>query len=375
MDGDKMKIDGIEIYWVGMPLIYPFRTAFGNDETIESVLVKIVSGELYGWGEGASWKYPAYSGECAAGQFLISTDFIAPLLMGREINSGTELQDILSGIRGNYFAKAEFDLAWWDIYAKSQDQPLWKVLGGKSPTLESGADFGVMETYDALLGEIEKAVKAGTKRVKFKYRPGWDLEMVDVVRKTFPDIVMHIDCNSAYTIRDLAMFKKLDKYNLAMIEQPLGHDDLISHAALQAKIATPVCLDESITTPEKAAKAIKIKACRWVNIKLGRTGGLTNAVEINRICADGGVPCWVGSMVESAIGMSHNLAFATSSANLKYPADIFPTDRFYVRDIGYPEMKFSEPSKFTANASKGIGTEPVPEFLERCTIKKASFES
>ena len=364
-----MKIESIRIVRVAMPLIYPFRTAFGNDEVIESVLVQLSSGDHYGWGESACWRAPAYCPECSATQFVISRDFIAPRLLNQQISSGEELQSRLAGIKGNHFAKAAFDLAWWDLYAKEQNQPLWKILGGRSRVVTAGADFGVMENIPQLIESICQANEQGYRRVKLKYRPGWDLNMIEQVRARFPDTVIHVDCNSCYSLNDLEMFKELDNYQLAMIEQPLAHDDLVDHATLQSQLKTPICLDESIVTADKARKAIQVGACRWVNIKLGRVGGITNALEINRVCEGKGIPCWVGGMLESAIGASHNIAFATLP-NMKYPSDIFPTSRFYKQDLGTPSIEHSAPSQFEASGESGIGVCPNEQLLEEMAIEQ-----
>jgi O-succinylbenzoate synthase len=368
-----MRIDSIEIYHVAMPLVYPFRTAFGNDDTIESLLVKLVSGDHYGWGESAPWQYPAYSAEFAEGQFLLSKKIITRSLIGKDISTGKQLQQELSWIKGNFFAKAGFDLAWWDLYAKMQNKPLWQVIGGKSPDVEAGADFGIMENIPLLIKTMEKAVAEGYKRVKLKYRPGWELDMISAVRKAFPDLVMHVDCNSAYTLADIEMLKQLDKYNLAMIEQPLMNDDLVDHAVLQAQIKTPVCLDESITSPARARKAIQMKACGWINIKPGRVGGITNAVEIHDIAAAAGIPCWIGGMLESALGANFCIALATLP-NIKYPCDVFPTSRFYKKDLSVPETVHSAPSMFKARNVPGVGAEPDPEMLSRETLNQAVFK-
>jgi O-succinylbenzoate synthase len=360
----------IEVYRVAMPLVYPFRTAFGNDDTIESILVRIEADGLSGWGEATPWRYPAYSAEAAATTFVMVRDFLAPLVLGRTIESGAGLQALLAGVKGNPFAKAALDLAWWDLSAKSRGKPLWQVLGGTGPVVDVGADFGVMESIDALLATVAGAVAAGYKRVKLKYRPGWELDMVRAVRQAFPTTTIHVDCNSAYTWRDTEMFRKLDAFELAMIEQPLAHDDLIDHAELQKQLQTPICLDESITSPDKARKAIKIGACKWVNIKPGRVGGLSQAVQIHDLCRNAGIPCWVGGMLESAVGAAHCLALATL-ANMKYPADIFPSARFYKRDLSTPEIVHSGPSQVTASPRPGVGTAPDPELLARCRIESA----
>jgi O-succinylbenzoate synthase len=365
-----MKIDAIEIYHVSMPLISPFRTAYGSDNVIESTLTKLISGNFYGWGEAAPLQTPSYSPEFAESQFIASKRFIAPALHLQDIISGEQLQKRLSWIKGNYFAKAGFDMAWWDLYSRMCGKPLWKVIGGKDPEVESGADFGIMDNIGMLLDCIQKAVDDGYKRVKLKYGPGWETSMVNAVRNKFPDLTIHIDCNSAYTLADINMFKKLDDYNLAMIEQPLMNDDLINHSKLQAHLKTPICLDESITSPTKAQKAIEIKACKWINIKPGRVGGITNAIAINEIARSNGIPCWIGGMLESAIGANHCMALATLP-NIKYPCDIFPSSRFYLKDLGYPELIHSSAATFKASDAPGIGVEPVPELLEKFSLQKA----
>ena len=342
-----MRVDSIEIHRVAMPLVYPFRTATGDDDTIESILVHMSSSDSSGWGETAAGQLPTYSGEWAAAVFLTVRDVLAPLLLGREIASGEDLQQRLSHIKGNQFAKAALDSAWWDLYAGTRGEPLWKTLGGSGPTVDVGADFGIMETIESLLDTIGAAVESGFKRIKLKYRPGWDLEMISAVRAAFPETVFHVDCNSAYRL-----------------------DDLLDHAELQRHIATPICLDESITSVDKTRKAIAIGATRWVNIKYGRVGGVTNARTIHDLCSDSGVPCWIGGMLESAVGASHCLALATLP-NVRYPSDIFPSSRFYREDLAAPETTLSGPSQVTAHPGPGIGVRPRPEMLSRLTLEHA----
>ena len=365
-----MRIESIELYHVSMPLIYPFRTSFSDDTSIESILVRMVGSRTHGWGEAAPGAIPLYSSEFAAGALMAMRDVLAPRLVGRDVSSGAELQAALAPVKGNFFAKAGLDTAWWDLHARHRRVPLWRAIGGRSNLVEVGADIGVMHSMDALLREMEKAVQAGFKRVKLKYRPSWELDMIAAVRRRFPDTVIHVDCNSAYSLADLPMLRELDQYGLAMIEQPLAHDDLIDHATLQSQVRTPVCLDESVTSVDKARQAIELGACRWVNIKIGRTGGLTNAIAIHDLCREKSIPCWAGGMLESAIGQSHNTALATLT-NMHYPADIFPSGRFYAPDLGEPEIDLSAPSQVRATAAPGIGREPHPGRLERQTIQKA----
>lgn len=369
-----MKIESIEIFRVAMPLVYPFRTAFGDTHVVESILVKMSSGATSGWGESAPWAAPLYSGEWAAGAYILVRDWLAPKLLGQEIKSGEELQTILSPFKGNQFAKASLDLAWWDLHARRQKTPLWKLLGGKTDIVEVGADFGVMENFAVLLEAIEGAVRTGFKRVKLKFRPGWDLSMVRAVRAAFPKLVIHVDCNSGYRFKDLEIFQRLDELNLAMIEQPLEHDDLLDHARLQQKIKTPICLDESITSPEKATQAIEIGACRWINIKPGRVGGITPALQILRSAEERRVPCWIGGMLESSIGASHCIALATLP-NIHYPSDIFPTNRFYKRDLGHPEIQLSGPSQIRAFNGEGIACGPEEDQLRALSLESCEVRN
>jgi O-succinylbenzoate synthase len=369
-----MRIDSIDIFRVNMKLVEPFRTACGDDFDNEAVLVRMSSDGVSGWGEAAPGRTPTYAHECGASLFLIARDFIAPELIGQDIPSGADLHDRLSHIRGNRFAKAAFDIAWWDLQAKIKGLPLWKLIGGRRREIEAGADFGVMDTHDELIAKIDGAVARGYRRVKLKCRPGWDIDMVAAVRERFPHTTFHVDCNSAYTPEETELFQEMDRFNLAMIEQPLAYDDLIDHAILQERIETPICLDESIDSASKARKAVMAGSCRWINIKPGRVGGITPALVVHDICREAGIGCWVGGMLESSVGAHVCLALATLS-NILYPSDVFPSSRFYARDLGTPAMEHSAPGKFTAPDIPGCGAEPDPAMLERLTLEMVSVKT
>ncbi len=368
-----MKIDRIELYLVAMPLISPWRTAYGEDACIESVLVRMISGSTYGWGEASPLQAPTYGPEWARAVFMTMRDWLAPRLVGQDIQSGAQLQALLATFKGNYFAKGGLDLAWWDLYARQRGEPLWRLIGGQSPTVDVGADIGVQDSIEALLPQVARVVEQGYKRLKLKYRPGWDLEMVAAVRRAFPDLTMHIDCNSGYTLDDLPMFRQLDAYNLAMIEQPLAYDDLLDHAELQRQIRTPVCLDETLVSLHRARQAIRVKACRWANIKVARVGGLTNAIAMHNLFQEAGIPCWVGGMLESSVGQGFSLALATLP-NIRYPSDIFPLGVLYHEDLAEPALVLSGRAQMTAGDRPGIGTEPHPERLQRMTLERATVE-
>ena len=268
-----MLIEEIELVHVAMPLKEPWRTAFSEETAIDTVLVRIRSGSEDGWGETAPYRLPQFSPEWASGAFALLRDAMAPALIGKSIDSGEALQRILAPLKGNQFAKAGLDNAWWDLAAKIAGKPLWQMIGGQGPRALVGADISVMEDLDDLVAAVGKAQADGFQRTKLKFRRGWGLEMVARVRQAFPDAVLHVDCNSAFSLDDIAMFRELDRFDLAMIEQPLAYDDLIDHARLQSELKTPICLDESITSLDRARKAIDIDAGRWINIKAGRVGG------------------------------------------------------------------------------------------------------
>ncbi len=366
-----MRIDEIELFRVAMPMKEPWRTAFSEEVAIDSVFVRMVSDGVEGWGETAPYRLPQYSPEWAAGAFCLLRDGLAPRLVGSEIPTTDGLHKKLVDLKGNPFAKAGLDLAWWDLAAKRERKPLWQMIGGKSPVVQVGADIAVMDDLEDLVAAVGESQRQGFRRTKLKFRRGWGVEMVAQVREAFPDAVIHVDCNSGFTLDDMAMFKELDRYGLAMIEQPLAYDDLVDHARLQGELETPICLDESITTLDRARKAIEIGACRWINLKAGRAGGLTNAIAIHDYCAEHSIPCWVGGMLESAVGQGPSIALSTLS-NIHYPCDVFPSKRLYKTDLAEPEVVMSGPAEVTAPAVPGHGFSPNPARLAACTIEHAS---
>ncbi|MGQ9781462.1 MAG: o-succinylbenzoate synthase [Nitrososphaeria archaeon] len=365
-----MKIDRIEVYHVCMPLIYPWRTAYGEDANIHSVLVKMVSGNEYGWGETSPLNAPCYSPEWAGGVFSLIKEFLAPQIIGKDIESAEQLLSHLQHFKGNPFAKAGLEVAWWVLNAKMVGKPLHQLLGGRTCPVDVGADFGVQDSIEMLLEKIEKAIDDGFPRVKLKFKRGWDIDMLKAVRDRFPSHTFHIDCNSGFSLADLDLFKKVDRFDLAMIEQPLFYADLIDHAKLQKEIATPICLDESVTSPKMAEQAIELESCRYMNIKMGRVGGLSNAVKIHDMCEAAGIPCWVGGMLESAVGAGISIELA-SLRNIKYPSDLFPSRNFYLEDLGYPEIVLCGQGKIDVSKVPGTPYEPRKDKLEEETVEKA----
>ena len=366
-----MKIDRIELFHVAMPLISPWRTAYGEDAAVQSVLCRMSSGSLDGWGESAPLAAPCYSPEWAGGIFAVARDWLAPAMVGGDVATAQELQARLAIYKGNPFAKALLDTAWWSLECQRTGLPLHQALGATRDEVPVGADFGVMDSLDALLESVVQAVADGFPRIKLKFRPGWDLEMLRAVRRQHPDHTIHIDCNSGYRLDDLPLFRELDQYSLAMIEQPLEHDDLVHHARLQSEIRTPVCLDESISHPRHAQKAIELRSCRYVNVKPGRVGGLTPAVAIHDLCRAAGIPCWVGGMLESATGAAACVALAMLD-NFTYPADIFPSRRFYREDLSDPPLELHK-SAAGVQSIRALDElpKPHPQRLQKLTLQQA----
>jgi o-succinylbenzoate synthase len=364
-----MRIDRVELFHVAMPLIYPWKTAYGEDAAIHSVLCRMTSGSVDAWGESAPFAAPCYSPEWADGIFSINRDWLAPAILGQDIQSGDELQQKLSLFKGNPFAKAVLDTAWWSLQSKLAGQPLHKLLGATRDCVPVGADFGVMDAVDDLLEAMTPAVEAGFARIKLKFRPGWDIAMLAAVRREFPEPVVHIDCNSGYRLTDIELFRQVDEFGLSMIEQPLQHTDLIDHAELGRQIRTPICLDESLVTPRQAEQAIALGGIGFFNIKPGRVGGLTNAIRIHDIAKAAGIPCWVGGMLESSCGGAICSALSMLD-NFSYAADIFPSSKFYVEDLSDPPLELvTNDAGQPGVAAFEVLPEPVPSRLEKLTIQ------
>jgi O-succinylbenzoate synthase len=359
---------------VKVPLAFVWRTSYADQYVTDTILVRMEGGGHHAWGESCPVYIPGYSAEHTLATFHTLREHMAPRIIGQDIETARDLLDRLAFIKGNQFARAALDIAWWVLDAKRRGLPLHRALGGTADRVAVGADFGIQDSLDILMEKIQGAIDAGFPRIKLKFRPGWDLFMVEAVRSTFPHFTFHVDCNAAYTPADTDLFRALDRFGLAMIEQPLADDgmSLVNHADLQQRIETPVCLDESVQSLAHVQAAIRLRSCRVVNIKMARVGGLTASREIQALCAEHGIPCWVGGMLESAVGGAICAELATLS-NFTYPADIFPSSYFYADDLGKPELVLSGRGEVATSAVPGIAQAPDPELLERWTAQHATF--
>jgi O-succinylbenzoate synthase len=369
-----MKIERIDVHWVRIPLAFVWKTSYADQRETDTLLVRMEGGGQHAWGESCPPYYPAYSAEHTVAAFHTVREHMAPRLIGQDLGSAEALLERIAFVKGNQFARAALEIAWWVLDAKRRGVPLHVALGADRDHVAVGADFGIQDSLDMLIEKIQGAIDQGFPRIKLKFRPGWDLAMVDAVRSTFPRFTFHVDCNAAYTPADADLFRALDRYGLAMIEQPLADDgmSLLAHAELQKRIETPICLDESAHSLAHVEAAIRLGSCRVVNIKMARVGGLAASRDIQALCARHAIPCWVGGMLESAIGGAICAELAALS-NFTYPGDIFPSSYFYDADIGKPELVLSGPGEMATSKVPGIAQEPDPDLLAQWTVAHAAF--
>lgn len=368
-----MKIKKIILRKMRMPLKVPFETSFGVTKDKYFIVAEIHSKDFVGYGDCSAFAYPWYNEETTVTAWHMMQDFLIPLIFSKdEISHPQEVYQLFAHIRRNKMAKAALDCATWDLYAKEKNMTLSKALGGTKNKIETGVSIGVQKSPDDLLRVIAKYQEEGYHRIKIKIKPGKDIQYIEAVRKHFGDIMLMADANSAYTLKDIDLFKEIDKFNLLMIEQPLSHDDIVDHAKLQAVLTTRICLDESIHSAEDARKAIELGSTKTINIKVARVGGLTEAKKIHDICQAYGIPVWCGGMLDSGIGRAHNVAVATLP-NYQFPGDIPASNRYWNQDFITPEVTIDKNSMVQVPEKPGIGFEPVSHLLESFTYEKKEF--
>ncbi|RDD53030.1 MAG: o-succinylbenzoate synthase, partial [Candidatus Korarchaeota archaeon NZ13-K] len=293
-----------------------------------------------------------------------------PLLRAK---SPEEFLRSVQNVRGHQMAKAGAEMALWDLEAKKRGLPLWKLLGGVREEIESGVSVGIQRDVGELLRVVSSYLDEGYRRVKLKIKPGWDLEVLKAVRRDYPDLPLQVDANAAYRLQDWPILRRLDEFNLLMLEQPLDFDDLLDHSLLARMMRTPICLDESIKKPEDAYKAYRLGSCSVINVKPARVGGLTNARLIHDFCEEVGMPIWIGGMLETGIGRGHLVAAATLP-NVRFPNDISASRRYYEEDIVEPPWELTPRGTIRAPSSAGIGVEVLEERLRKCSIRHFSTD-
>lgn len=367
-----MKIARVTLRQLRMRLKAPFVTSFGSFLDKDFLLVEVTDTDgTSGWGESVAFSSPWYSEETVKTNWHILEDFLIPILFKEPVRHPEELSARFAPLRRNNMAKSALEGAVWDLYARRSGEPLAAALGGEKAEIEVGISIGIQPTITDLLRLIERHAAEGYRRIKVKIKPGWDIDVIKEVRRHFPDIPLMADANSAYRLGDAARLKDLDAYNLMMIEQPLAFDDIIDHAALQAQLSTPICLDESIHSAEDARKAIELGSCKIINIKIGRVGGLTEARRIHDLCLDNGIPVWCGGMLESGIGRAHNIAI-TSLPGFTLPGDTAASSRYWEQDIIDPEVTV-ENGRIRIPKEPGLGYEPVRNRMDQHTIRSETY--
>jgi o-succinylbenzoate synthase len=364
-----MHLERLTLRELHMKLIRPFETSMETTMIRRVLLTEAVVDGLTGWGECVAGESPSYGPETTDTAWHILRDHLWRLLKGKRFESASLVRDLLACVRGHNMAKAAVEAAIWDAEARQKKIPLSHLLGGTRQEIASGVSVGIKASLEELVHAVKVELKAGYQRIKIKIKPGYDLEPVGCLRKEFPSIKLMVDANSAYTLSDAPLLKRLDEFYLMMIEQPLGWDDLFAHIELQNKLITPICLDECIHTEEQALAAIRLGACRIINIKLGRVGGYTSARRIHDLCKQNSMPVWCGGMLESGIGRAHNIALSTLP-NFTLPGDVTASKRYWNEDIIEPEVTVSEEGTIRVPEAPGIGFEPRLDLIEKLTVRK-----
>lgn len=367
-----MKLSTVVLRRVSMPLVAPFRTSFGTENAKDALLVEVVTPDCSGWGECVALSAPVYSPEYVDGAVHVVENYCLPALFSEGDLSAAKVAPALSFIKGHPMAKAALEMAVLDAELRTAGLSLARHLGAVRDRVPSGVSVGILRSIDELLEVVEGYLAAGYVRIKLKIEPGWDLAPVRAVRERFGDVLLQVDANTAYTVRDAELLAKLDAFDLLLIEQPLEEDDLRGHAELARRIRTPICLDESVTSARGAADAIAIGACSVVNIKAGRVGGYLEARRIAAICAASGVAVWCGGMIETGLGRAANAALA-ALPEFTLPGDVSGSDRFFSVDITEPITM--RDGYVTVPNGLGLGVQPLPEVLEECTTWSRTFTS
>ena len=369
-----MKIKAITLHHLRMPLQSPFETSFGRTEQRDCILIEAKAGDLTGYGECVADHDPGYSYETTATAWHILSDFLIPQVLGQELMDAKEFKHRVAPVRGHPMAKAGLEMAFWDLQGEREGRSLRDLLGGESERVEVGVSVGIQDSPQALVRVVEGYLEDGYRRVKIKIKPGRDVAETSALRISFSGLRLQVDANSAYTLETAASLHPLDELGLLLIEQPLAEDDLWDHSRLQAQFKTPLCLDESILSPRHAGQALDMNACRVINIKAGRVGGLSQAVAIHDLCRQRGVPVWCGGMLETGVGRASNLALA-SLPGFSLPGDISATDRYYREDITIERFTLNPDSTIDVPDEPGLGVNINWDVVQRFTIKKLTLEA
>ncbi|MGA7362342.1 MAG: o-succinylbenzoate synthase [Candidatus Dormiibacterota bacterium] len=374
MTGDlpPLRVERAWLRVVELPLVSPFTTSFGTQTVRRALLVEVEGDGVSGIGECAAGIEPGYSSETCAGALLALRDYILPSVVGGPNADVMGHADGWAWVRGHHMAKAAVEMALLDQAGRASGRSLAQILGGTRSRISCGVSIGIQPSLAATLTAIESYLGEGYQRIKLKCKPGYDVELARAVRQRFPATPLMLDANSAYSLADLDQLRALDQFDLMMIEQPLAHDDLIDHAALQAQIETSICLDESVESLADLRAAIALGSGRILNIKAGRVGGLISAVQLHDSCQEARWPVWCGGMLETGIGRAANLALA-SLPGFTLPGDTSASNRYFEQDILLQPFQLSRDGTLPVPSDPGLGVELDRRRLEQSTVHREEF--
>lgn len=367
-----MHIERIELRYIQLPLKHHFETSAIRSFQRDTILVTVFADGEEGWGESPIEDGPWYSPETLETAWHVQRDFLVPMLMGKRLRTATEAFDRMALVRGHNMAKTGLEQALWDVEARQKGISVAQLLGSANPRIESGVSVGIQDTLAELLDLVEGYLIEGYRRIKVKIKPGWDVEIVQELRRRWPEVPLMVDANSVYTLEDADHLAALDGFDLMMIEQPLAYDDIYQHSLLQRRLRTPLCLDESIHTPAHALAALELGSCRIINIKPGRVGGLAQARCIHDLCQERGVPVWCGGLLEVGVGRAHNVAIA-SLPGYSLPGDVSASKRYFERDVIKPPFSLNPDGTIDVPQGPGIGVEVDRQFVDELTIRRDVF--
>jgi O-succinylbenzoate synthase len=367
-----VRIEAVAVRRLRLPLVAPFETSFGRTETKEFLLVSVAAEGAWGHAECVADVDPYYHPETNQTALHVLERFLVPLLLDQSLAHPAELLRAFARVRGHAMAKAALEMAVWELWARREGVPLWRLLGGRGGRISSGVSIGLQASEAELLARVETELRAGYRRIKIKIKPGRDLALVRAVRARFGSVPLMVDANSAYGLHDAPLLRELDAFELMMIEQPLAWDDIVDHATLQRQLRTPLCLDESLHSPAAVRHALELGACRVVNLKVGRVGGLAAALEIEALCRGRGVPLWCGGMLESGIGRLANVHLQTLPG-FTLPGDTAASARYFAEDLVDPPVRVERDGTIAVPEAPGIGHEIRWDRVERATLERAEW--
>ncbi len=367
-----MIIESVELLKVSLPFKETFVSSVSTETTKEFFVVKVVADGAVGYGESGTTNNAFYVEETNYSLSYQVENFLIPLLFQERIDSPLDFAQRVVPIRRNYMAKALLESAVWDLYAKLKGSSLWRTIGGVKDEIEVGVSIGLQSTVDLLLEKVSSAVEQGYRRVKLKIEPGKDLELLRLIRREFPKVPLMVDANGSYSLSEMGTLRRLDDFDLLMIEQPLGPYDLIGHATLAQEISTPICLDEAVCSSSDLEVALALGAGSVVNLKVARVGGISEALKIEKLCRENGIDLWCGGLYEAGVGRALNLAVA-SLEGVTLPGDTSPSSRYFERDIIQTPLEFESPGVIKLGDEMGIGVELDEEYLDYLTLEKRIF--